>query len=106
MNRHALSVLVENTPGVLVGVAGLFSRRNFNIDSLTVVPTEDPAVSRMTIVVAVAEGSVEEVIGRLDQVPEVMDIAELEDVASVSGHVQALNEGGLRPVRALAAAAF
>ena len=48
-----LSVLVENKPGVLARIAGLFSRRGFNIESLAVGPTEDPAVSRMTIVVSV-----------------------------------------------------
>ena len=51
MNRHTLSVLVENKPGVLVRIAGLFSRRGFNIDSLAVGPTEHPEISRMTIVV-------------------------------------------------------
>ena len=53
MSRHTLSVLVENKPGVLARVAGLFSRRGFNIDSLAVGPTEHPEVSRMTIVVNV-----------------------------------------------------
>ena len=48
---HTLSVLVENKPGVLVRVSGLFSRRGFNIESLAVGPTEHPDVSRMTIVV-------------------------------------------------------
>ena len=47
--KHTLSVLVENKPGVLTRVAGLFARRGFNIDSLVVAETENPAVSRMTI---------------------------------------------------------
>jgi acetolactate synthase-1/3 small subunit len=51
VSTHTLSVLVENKPGVLAHVAGLFSRRAFNISSLAVGPTEDPKVSRMTIVV-------------------------------------------------------
>lgn len=51
MNRHVLSVLVENQSGVLSRVAGLFSRRGYNIDSLSVGETEDPRISRMTIVV-------------------------------------------------------
>ena len=51
MSRHTLSVLVENKPGVLARVSSLFSRRGFNIDSLAVGPTENPDVSRMTIVV-------------------------------------------------------
>lgn len=51
MNRHVLSVLVENQSGVLSRVSGLFSRRGYNIDSLSVGETEDPKISRMTIVV-------------------------------------------------------
>ena len=51
MNRHVLSVLVENQSGVLSRVAGLFSRRGYNIDNLSVGETEDPKISRMTIVV-------------------------------------------------------
>src|ERR687890_112945 len=55
MVKHTLSVLVEDKPGVLARVAGLFSRRGFNIASLAVGPTEQPGVSRMTIVVAVED---------------------------------------------------
>ena len=55
MSKHTLSVLVQDTPGVLARVAGLFSRRGFNIESLAVGPTESPNVSRMTIVVNVEE---------------------------------------------------
>ena len=50
MNRHVLSILLENEPGALSRVVGLFSARGYNIESLTVAPTEDPTVSRMTIV--------------------------------------------------------
>ncbi len=55
MTTHTLSVLVENKPGVLARIAGLFSRRGFNIDSLAVGPTEHPEISRMTIVVSVED---------------------------------------------------
>ena len=55
MSRHTLSVLVENKPGVLARVSGLFSRRGFNIDSLAVGETEHPEVSRITIVVNAEE---------------------------------------------------
>ena len=51
MSRHSLSVLVEDVPGVLARVSGLFSRRSFNIESLAVGPTEHPDISRMTIAV-------------------------------------------------------
>ena len=53
MQRHTLSVLVEDKPGVLARIAGLFSRRGFNIDSLAVGPTEHSDISRMTVVVVV-----------------------------------------------------
>ena len=57
--KHTLSVLVENKPGVLARIAGLFSRRSFNIDSLAVGPTEHPDISRMTVVVDVDEAPLE-----------------------------------------------
>ena len=57
--KHTLSVLVENKPGVLARIAGLFSRRGFNIDSLAVGPTEEPTLSRMTIVVDAGEHALE-----------------------------------------------
>lgn len=79
MTVHTLSVLVENRPGVLARVAGLFSRRGFNIDSLAVGPTEDPVVSRMTIVVNVEETPLEQVTKQLNKLVEVIKIVELDD---------------------------
>jgi acetolactate synthase-1/3 small subunit len=84
MSRHTLSVLVENKPGVLARVAGLFSRRGFNIDSLAVGPTEHPEVSRMTIVVNVAESPLEQVTKQLNKLVEVIKIVELDPSASVA----------------------
>jgi acetolactate synthase I/III small subunit len=83
MSRHTLSVLVENTPGVLARVAALFSRRSFNIDSLAVGPTHDPDVSRMTIVVNVEDQPLEQVTKQLDKLVNVITIVELEPAASV-----------------------
>jgi acetolactate synthase-1/3 small subunit len=83
MSRHTLSVLVENRPGVLARVAGLFSRRGFNIDSLAVGPTEHPDVSRMTIVVNVEELPLEQVTKQLNKLVNVLKIVELEPQASV-----------------------
>ena len=83
MSRHTLSVLVENRPGVLARVAGLFSRRSFNIDSLAVGPTEDPDVSRMTIVVNVETAPLEQVRKQLDKLIEVISIVELDAAESV-----------------------
>jgi acetolactate synthase I/III small subunit len=83
MNRHTLSVLVENKPGVLARVAGLFSRRGFNIDSLAVGPTEHEDVSRMTIVVNVDELPLEQVTKQLNKLINVIKIVELDPAASV-----------------------
>ncbi|GAA3834384.1 MULTISPECIES: acetolactate synthase small subunit [Amycolatopsis] len=83
MTRHTLSVLVENVPGVLARVAGLFSRRGFNIESLAVGPTENPEVSRMTIVVAVEELPLEQVTKQLNKLVNVIKIVELEPASSV-----------------------
>jgi acetolactate synthase I/III small subunit len=83
MNRHTLSVLVENKPGVLVRIAGLFSRRGFNIDSLAVGPTEHPEISRMTIVVDCADHPLEQVTKQLNKLINVLKIVELEPSASV-----------------------
>jgi len=83
MNRHTLSVLVENKPGVLARVAGLFSRRGFNIESLAVGPTEVTEVSRMTIVVAVDELPLEQVTKQLNKLINVIKIVELEPAVSV-----------------------
>jgi len=78
MQRHILSALVENKSGVLAHVAGLFSARGFNIDSLAVGETEDPAFSRMTIVVAGDEAILEQVrkqLGKLINVVKVQDFS-------------------------------
>ena len=84
MSRHTLSVLVENKPGVLARIAGLFSRRGFNIDSLAVGPTEHPEVSRMTIVVNVEDSPLEQVTKQLNKLVEVIKVVELDGGASVS----------------------
>ena len=84
MSRHTLSVLVENKPGVLARVAGLFSRRGFNIDSLAVGPTESPEVSRMTIAVNVEESPLEQVTKQLNKLVEVIKIVELDPEHSVA----------------------
>jgi acetolactate synthase-1/3 small subunit len=83
MNRHTLSVLVENRPGVLTRVAGLFARRGFNIHSLAVGPTEHAEVSRITVVVDVEELPLEQVTKQLNKLVNVIKIVELEPSASV-----------------------
>jgi acetolactate synthase-1/3 small subunit len=83
MSTHTLSVLVENKPGVLARVAGLFSRRGFNIESLAVGPTEHVDISRMTIVVAVADQPLEQVTKQLNKLVNVIKVVELEPGVSV-----------------------
>ena len=77
MSTHTLSVLVENSPGVLARVAGLFSRRAYNIDALKVGPTENPAISKMEIDVNVEGHALEQVISQLDKLINVISIKEI-----------------------------
>ncbi len=83
MTRHTLSVLVENKPGVLTRVAGLFARRSFNIHSLAVGPTEHDDISRITVVVDVDQLPLEQVTKQLNKLINVIKIVELEDAVSV-----------------------
>ncbi len=83
MPQHTLSVLVENTPGVLARVSSLFMRRGFNIDSLAVGPTEIPEISRMTIVVNVEELALEQVTKQLNKLVNVLKIVELDSASAV-----------------------
>ena len=71
---HILSVLVENKPGVLSRITGLFSRRGFNIESLAVAPTEDPLVSRLTAVVVADDVSFEQICKQLNKLVSVIKI--------------------------------
>ncbi|MCL4078699.1 acetolactate synthase small subunit [Coriobacteriia bacterium Es71-Z0120] len=76
--RHTISVLVENKPGVLTRVAGLFARRGFNIESLAVGTTEDPTLSRMTIVVNAEDTPLEQVTKQLHKLINVIKIQDLD----------------------------
>ncbi|MGO3326524.1 acetolactate synthase small subunit [Gordonia sp. (in: high G+C Gram-positive bacteria)] len=81
---HTLSVLVEDRPGVLARVSGLFSRRGFNIESLAVGPTELKGISRMTIMVTVEDFPLEQVTKQLNKLINVIKIVEQEPTNSVS----------------------
>lgn len=76
--KHTLSVLVEDKPGVLAKISGLFGRRGFNIDSLAVGPTEDETISRMTIVVESEDRSLEQVTKQLHKLISVIKIQDLD----------------------------
>lgn len=77
MSKHTLAVLVENSPGVLARVASLFSRRAYNIDSLAVGPTENPDISRMTIVLNLEGHVLDQVMAQLYKLVNVIAISEM-----------------------------
>jgi acetolactate synthase-1/3 small subunit len=83
MSHHVLSLLVEDKPGLLTRVAGLFSRRGFNINSLAVGPTEVDGLSRITVVVDVDELPLEQVTKQLNKLINVIKIVELDPDQSV-----------------------
>ncbi len=81
--KHTLSVLVENKPGVLTRIAGLFARRGFNIDSLAVGETENPSISRMTITVDGQDQPLEQVTKQLHKLINVIKITDLDPATSL-----------------------
>ncbi len=82
--KHVLSLLVENKPGVLARIAGLFSRRGFNIDTLAVGPTEDPEISRVTLTVDGAVHPIDQVTKQLHKLVNVIKIRDMEPDNTVS----------------------
>src|SRR5215218_7855078 len=82
--KHILSILVENKPGVLTRIAGLFARRGFNIDTLSVGPTDDEAFSRMTLTLDGALHPIEQVTKQLHKLVNVLKIRDLEPDETVS----------------------
>jgi len=81
---HTIVTTVENKPGVLARVSGLFSRRGFNIESLAVAPTDDEKFSRITFTVDVESAPLEQVVNQLDKLINVVDIRELDPELSVT----------------------
>ena len=77
--RHTLSVLVENKFGVLARIAGLFSGRGFNIDTLNVAPTQDPTTSRMTVVVKGDDAVLEQIIKQLNKLVDVIKVQDFRE---------------------------
>ena len=77
--RHIISLLMENEAGALSRVAGLFSARGYNIESLTVAPTEDATLSRMTIVTRGSEEVIEQIVKQLNKLIDVVKILDLSD---------------------------
>ena len=83
MSKHTLAVLVENSPGVLARVASLFSRRAYNIDSLAVGPTENPDLSRMTIVLNVEGHVLDQVMAQVYKLVNVIAVSEMPSASTV-----------------------
>ena len=77
--RHTISVLVENKFGALTRIAGLFSGRGYNIDTLNVGPTHDPTASRMTIVTHGDEATVEQIVKQLNKLPDVIKVQDFHE---------------------------
>ena len=77
--RHIISLLLENESGALSRVAGLFSARGYNIESLTVAPTEDPTLSRMTIVTSGSDDVIEQITKQLNKLVDVVKVVDLSD---------------------------
>lgn len=84
MMRHIISLLMENESGALSRVAGLFSARGYNIESLTVAPTEDPSLSRMTIVTRGSEEIIEQITKQLNKLVDVVKLADISE----AGHLE------------------
>ena len=97
--KHTLSILTENKSGVLSRIAGLFARRGFNIDTLTVGPTDDPAISRFTITIDGAEHPIDQVTKQLHKLVNVLKIRDLEPDETVARELAVFKlavDGGAR----------
>lgn len=77
--RHIIAILLQNEAGALTRVAGLFSTRGYNIESLTVAPTEDPTMSRMTVVTVGSDEVIEQITKQLNKLIEVIKVVDLTD---------------------------
>ncbi len=97
--RHILSLLVENEAGALSRIAGLFSARAFNIESLTVAPTEDGSVSRMTIVTSGSDQIIEQIHKQLNKLVDVIKVVDLSESAHIERELMLVKvqaKGGAR----------
>ncbi|HSD36731.1 acetolactate synthase small subunit [Uliginosibacterium sp. H3] len=81
--RHVISLLLENESGALSRVSGLFSARGYNIESLTVAPTEDASMSRMTIVTSGSDDVIEQITKQLNKLIEVVKVVDLSEAAHI-----------------------
>jgi acetolactate synthase I/III small subunit len=98
--RHILSLLMENEAGALSRVAGLFSARAFNIESLTVAPTEDPGVSRMTLVTNGSDAIVEQITKQLNKLVDVVKVVDLNDYRHIERELMLIKVAAKKTNRA------
>src|ERR671923_250747 len=101
--KHVLSLLVENKPGVLARIAGLFSRRGFNIDTLAVGPTEDPEISRITLTLDGAVHPIDQVTKQLHKLVNVIKIRDMEPDQTIAREVVSRGPARFREVVAACA---
>jgi acetolactate synthase-1/3 small subunit len=97
--RHIISLLLENEPGALSRVAGLFSARGYNIESLSVAPTEDPTVSRMTLVTSGSDAIIEQITKQLNKLVDVVRLIDLTEGKHVDREVMLIKLKAAGPQR-------
>jgi acetolactate synthase-1/3 small subunit len=106
MMRHIISILMENEAGALSRVAGLFSARGYNIESLTVAPTEDPSLSRMTLVTRGTDEVVEQITKQLNKLVDVVRLMDMAEGAHIEREMMLIkvraSDGGREEVKRLA----
>ena len=98
--RHIISLLLENEAGALSRVAGLFSARAFNIESLTVAPTEDPTISRMTLVTSGSDEIIEQITKQLNKLVDVIKVVDLNDYRHIQRELLLIKVSAKREERA------
>lgn len=98
--RHIISVLLENEPGALSRVVGLFSQRNYNIDSLTVAPTEDRSLSRLTLTTSGDDRRIEQITKHLNKIVDVVKLIDLTEGAHIERELMLIKVRAAGPQRA------
>ena len=97
--RHIIAILLENESGALSRVAGLFSARGYNIESLTVAPTEDPTLSRITLVTRGSDEVIEQIIKQLNKLVEVVKLMDLTEGAHIEREMLLIKVQAVGPKR-------
>ncbi len=97
--RHIISILIENEAGALSRVAGLFSARGYNIETLTVAPTEDASLSRITIVTMGSEAVIEQITKQLNKLIDVVKVVDLSEAAHIERELMLVKVKAIGPER-------